>query len=118
MRQSLQRWYRDHGRDLPWRRTRDPYAIWVSEVMLQQTQVATVIPYFQRWMQTLPGIPALAAAPQQQVLKLWEGLGYYRRALNLHKAAQILMRERNGEFPRDLEQVLALPGIGRTTAGG
>ena len=118
LRQSLQRWYRDHGRDLPWRRTRDPYAIWVSEVMLQQTQVATVIPYFQRWMQTLPGIPALAAAPQQQVLKLWEGLGYYRRALNLHKAAQILMRERNGEFPRDLEQVLALPGIGRTTAGG
>ena len=118
LRQSLQRWYREHGRDLPWRRTRDPYAIWVSEVMLQQTQVATVIPYFQRWMQTLPGIPALAAAPQQQVLKLWEGLGYYRRALNLHKAAQILVRERNGEFPRDLEQVLALPGIGRTTAGG
>ncbi len=118
LRESLQHWYRDHGRDLPWRRTRDPYAIWVAEVMLQQTQVATVIPYFQRWMQFLPGIPALAAAPQQQVLKLWEGLGYYRRALNLHKAAQMLVREQKGEFPRDLDQVLALPGIGRTTAGG
>ena len=118
LRQSLQHWYRDHGRDLPWRRSRDPYAIWVAEVMLQQTQVATVIPYFQRWMQALPKIPDLAAAPQQQVLKLWEGLGYYRRALNLHKAAQMLVQERNGEFPRDLEQVLALPGIGRTTAGG
>ncbi|MEN9225145.1 MAG: A/G-specific adenine glycosylase [Thermostichus sp. DRC_bins_24] len=118
LRESLLGWYRDHGRDLPWRHTRDPYAIWVSEVMLQQTQVATVIPYFQRWMQTLPGIPALAAAPQQQVLKLWEGLGYYRRALNLHKAAQILMREQNGQFPKQLDRVLALPGIGRTTAGG
>ena len=118
LRQSLQHWYRDHGRDLPWRRSRDPYAIWVAEVMLQQTQVATVIPYFQRWMQALPKIPDLAAAPQQQVLKLWEGLGYYRRALNLHKAAQMLVQEGNGEFPRDLEQVLALPGIGRTTAGG
>ncbi len=118
LRQSLQRWYCQQGRDLPWRRTRDPYAIWVAEVMLQQTQVATVIPYFQRWMEALPGIPELATAPQQQVLKLWEGLGYYRRALNLHRAAQILMQEHGGQFPRNLEQVLALPGIGRTTAGG
>lgn len=118
LRESLVRWYRSHGRDLPWRRTRDPYAIWVSEVMLQQTQVATVIPHFQRWMEALPGIPELAAAPQQQVLKLWEGLGYYRRALNLHKAAQILLQEHQGQFPTTLEAVLALPGIGRTTAGG
>ncbi|MFS8797650.1 A/G-specific adenine glycosylase [Synechococcus sp. R65.1] len=118
LRRSLLQWYRKEGRDLPWRRTRDPYAIWVAEVMLQQTQVATVIPYFQRWMEALPGIPDLAAASQEQVLKLWEGLGYYRRALNLHKAAQILMREHGGQFPRDLQQVLALPGIGRTTAGG
>ncbi|WP_244349954.1 A/G-specific adenine glycosylase [Thermostichus vulcanus] len=118
LRESLGRWYRAHGRDLPWRHTQDPYAIWVSEVMLQQTQVATVIPYFQRWMQALPRIPDLAAAPQQRVLKLWEGLGYYRRALNLHKAAQILMQEQQGTFPTDLETVLALPGIGRTTAGG
>ncbi|MEN9231044.1 MAG: A/G-specific adenine glycosylase [Thermostichus sp. DG02_5_bins_236] len=118
LRRSLLAWFCTRGRDLPWRHTQDPYAIWVSEVMLQQTQVATVIPYFQRWMQVLPRIPDLAAAPQQQVLKLWEGLGYYRRALNLHKAAQILVQEQNGEFPQELNQVLALPGIGRTTAGG
>ncbi|MGQ9836398.1 MAG: A/G-specific adenine glycosylase [Cyanobacteriota bacterium] len=118
LRQSLRAWFCARGRDLPWRHTRDPYAIWVSEVMLQQTQVATVIPYFQRWMQALPQIPDLAAASQQQVLKLWEGLGYYRRAFNLHKAAQILMQEQKGEFPRQFDQVLALPGIGRTTAAG
>ncbi|MCF2971127.1 A/G-specific adenine glycosylase [Synechococcus sp. Nb3U1] len=118
LQRSLQDWFCTQGRDLPWRHTQDPYAIWVSEVMLQQTQVATVIPYFQRWMQALPRISDLAAAPQHQVLKLWEGMGYYRRALNLRRAAQILMREQNGEFPRDLNRVLALPGIGRTTAGG
>jgi A/G-specific adenine glycosylase len=103
---------------LPWRHTRDPYAIWISEVMLQQTQVKTVMPYYTRWLAALPAIANLAAADQNQVLKLWQGLGYYARARHLHQAAQHMMVQHGGEFPRTLPEVLALPGIGRTTAGG
>jgi A/G-specific adenine glycosylase len=106
-----------HARDLPWRRTLDPYAIWVSEIMLQQTQVKTVIPYWSRWLKALPDIHALANASPMQVLKLWEGLGYYSRARNLHRAAQSIMREHHGRFPEDFDDVLPLPGIGRYTAG-
>jgi A/G-specific adenine glycosylase len=110
-------WFSQNARDLPWRRTRDPYAVWISEVMLQQTQVATVIPYFERFMQTLPTIEALAAADEEQVLRLWEGLGYYRRARQLHRAAQVIATEHGGSFPRDRDAVRRLPGIGRYTAG-
>ena len=111
------KWFGEHARDLPWRRTFDPYAIWISEIMLQQTQVKTVIPYWERWMRELPDAPALAAAPQDKVLKLWEGLGYYTRARNLQKAACVVMEEHGGKFPRDFATVLELPGIGRYTAG-
>ena len=107
-------WFAANARHLPWRRTLDPYAIWVSEIMLQQTQVGTVIPYWERWMRELPDVQSLANAPEQKVLKLWEGLGYYSRARNLHRAAKSL----NGNpFPCKFEEVLALPGIGRYTAG-
>src|SRR5574340_237168 len=110
-------WQKRHGRhDLPWQNTRDPYAIWVSEIMLQQTQVAAVIPYYRRFLASVPGIPALAAASQDEVLTHWSGLGYYSRARNLHQAAQIMARDHGGKFPEDYEQVLALPGIGRSTA--
>jgi A/G-specific adenine glycosylase len=115
---SLLTWYAKQGRDLPWRRSRDPYAIWVSEIMLQQTQVKTVIPYYDRWLTQFPTLAALAAADQQQVLKVWQGLGYYARARNLHRAAQELVEKHNGTFPADLPTALSLPGIGRTTAGG
>lgn len=118
LRQTLLDWYSQWGRDLPWRHTRDPYAIWVSEVMLQQTQVKTVIPYYERWLSVLPTIQALAAAEAQQVLKLWQGLGYYSRGRNLHRAAQIIQAEHGGQFPQTLAEVCHLPGIGRTTAGG
>ena len=110
-------WFSRHARDLPWRRTRDPYAIWISEIMLQQTQVQTVIPYWTRWMRALPNPAALAAAPLQSVLKLWEGLGYYSRAQNLRKAAQRIVAEHGGVFPESIEAVLDLPGIGPYTAG-
>ncbi len=118
LRQRLLAWYAAQGRDLPWRRTRDPYAIWISEVMLQQTQVKTVVPYYERWLEKLPTVEALAAAEQQTVLKLWEGLGYYARARNLHQAAQQMVAEYGGKFPQGLEDAIALKGIGRTTAGG
>jgi A/G-specific adenine glycosylase len=118
LRQSLLDWYAQRGRDLPWRHTTDPYAIWISEIMLQQTQVKTVIPYYERWLMQFPTVTDLAAADQHSVLKAWEGLGYYARARNLHRAAQVVMVEHSGQFPQDLETVLALPGIGRTTAGG
>ena len=113
----LLKWFAGNARDLPWRRTRDPYAIWISEIMLQQTQVKTVIPYWQRWMEQLPDIASLAAADEDTVIKLWEGLGYYSRARNLQKAARLLCGELSGKFPRDLGGVLALPGVGRYTAG-
>ncbi|MEL6902083.1 MAG: A/G-specific adenine glycosylase, partial [Cyanobacteria bacterium J06606_4] len=118
LRQSLLSWYRVHGRTLPWRQTRDPYAIWISEIMLQQTQVKTVIPYYERWLEQFPTVDVLAAADQQQVLKLWEGLGYYARARNLHRAAQQVVTDFGGVFPQDLAGAIALKGIGRTTAGG
>ena len=118
LRRSLRRWYQTQGRDLPWRRTRDPYAIWISEIMLQQTQVKTVIPYYERWLAKFPTVDVLAAAEQQTVLKLWEGLGYYARARKLHKAAQQVVSELGGVFPQDLEGAISLKGIGRTTAGG
>ena len=114
---SLLAWFARDARDLPWRRTRDPYAIWVSEIMLQQTQVKTVIPYWERWMRALPTIAAAASAPADQIHKLWEGLGYYTRVRNLQKAAQVIVAQHGGKFPEDYEAVLALPGIGRYTAG-
>ena len=110
-------WYRENARRLPWRDHPDPYAIWVSEIMLQQTRVETVIPYFERWMERFPTVEKLASASQQQVLGIWEGLGYYSRARNLHRAAQIVVEEYSGELPRDTDLLLRLPGIGRYTAG-
>lgn len=114
---ALLSWFSTNARDLPWRRTRDPYAIWISEVMLQQTQVATVVPYWERWMARLPTLSDLASAPPDKVLKLWEGLGYYNRARNLQSAAAMIVNEHNGRFPQTLAALLDLPGIGRYTAG-
>jgi A/G-specific adenine glycosylase len=114
---ELRGWYRVNARDLPWRRTSDPYAIWISEIMLQQTRVETVIPYYQRWMAELPTLLALVSADQDQVLMLWEGLGYYKRALNLHKAARQIADQFAGELPQDIKSLESLPGIGRYTAG-
>jgi len=111
-------WYERHGRkQLPWKRSRDAYAIWISEIMLQQTQVATVIPYFDRFLARFPDIKTLAKARLDSVLHLWTGLGYYARARNLHAAARIVTREHGGRFPRRFEDVAHLPGIGRSTAG-
>src|SRR6266487_1641871 len=110
-------WFTRHARELPWRRTLDPYAIWVSEIMLQQTQVKTVVPYWTRWMREIPTVKALAAAGPDQVLKLWEGLGYYTRARNLQKAAQRIVGYHLGKFPESFDDILALPGVGRYTAG-
>ena len=118
LRRSLLTWYRQQGRELPWRQTQDVYAIWVSEIMLQQTQVKTVIPYYERWLTTFPTLADFAAADLQSVLKVWEGLGYYARARNFHRAAQQIIEEHEGQFPHDLATVLTLAGIGRTTAGG
>jgi len=117
LRRRLLAWYPRVARDLAWRRTDDPYAIWVSEIMLQQTQVATVGPYFERFLAAFPTIEALAVADEQDVLRLWEGLGYYRRARQLHRAAQVLVVEYRGRFPRQVDEILKLPGIGRYTAG-
>ena len=110
-------WFSTSARDLPWRRTHDPYAIWVSEIMLQQTQVKTVMPYWERWMRKLPTIKAAAAAHPDKLHKLWEGLGYYTRVRNLQKAAQAIVEQHGGKFPESFDAVLALPGIGRYTAG-
>ena len=117
MTERLLAWFGEEARDLPWRRTRDPYGIWVSEIMLQQTQVKTVIPYWERWMRELPDVGSLAEATEARVLKLWEGLGYYRRARYLQAAARKVMERHSGVFPRAPEDILALPGIGRYTAG-
>jgi A/G-specific adenine glycosylase len=114
---NLLEWFSQSARDLPWRRTRDPYAIWVSEIMLQQTQVKTVIPYWERWMRELPTIQSLASASAEKIHKLWEGLGYYTRVRNMQKAAQEIVARHDGKFPRDFDDILALPGIGRYTAG-
>jgi A/G-specific adenine glycosylase len=113
----LLHWFSANARDLPWRRTRDPYAIWVSEIMLQQTQVKTVIPYWERWMRELPTIHAAANASPDKIHKLWEGLGYYTRVRNLQKAARQIVEKHDGKFPDNFDDVLALPGIGRYTAG-
>ncbi len=111
-------WFDRNGRhDLPWQRQRTPYRVWIAEIMLQQTQVAAVIPYYQRFMQTFPELHVLASAPLDRVLEHWSGLGYYSRAHNLHKTARIITAEHGGRFPRKFEQVTALPGIGRSTAG-
>lgn len=116
--QQIVNWYAKHGRKtLPWQLEKTPYKVWVSEIMLQQTQVATVIPYFNRFMARFSTIEALAAAPQDEVLHYWTGLGYYARARNLHKTAQIICQQYQGEFPEEIDQVIALPGIGRSTAG-
>ena len=110
-------WQRQHGRhDLPWQNTRDPYCIWVSEIMLQQTQVATVIPYYRRFMMRFPDIASLAAAPEDAVLAQWSGLGYYSRARNLHAAAQRIIERHQGIFPQAFDAIVALPGIGPSTA--
>ncbi|HEY2930132.1 MAG TPA: A/G-specific adenine glycosylase [Acidobacteriota bacterium] len=109
-------WFRTHKRDLPWRRNRDPYRIWVSEIMLQQTQVKTVVPYFERFIARFPDIASLARADEAEVVAYWSGLGYYSRARNLHRAAR-LMLQNGGRFPQRFDQILDLPGIGRYTAG-
>ena len=114
---ALLEWFTTNARALPWRKTHDPYAVWVSEIMLQQTQVKTVIPYWERWLRELPDLAALAAAPAAKVLKLWEGLGYYSRARNLQQAAQLIVEKFGGRFPRAFPDLLALPGVGRYTAG-
>jgi len=113
---DLLRWYKNFAADLPWRRSRDPYLIWLSEIMLQQTQVTTVIPYFVRFTAAFPTVQALAAAQLSDVLKLWEGLGYYSRARNLHKAARQIVAQYGGQFPTDAATLQKLPGIGRYTA--
>jgi len=117
VRSRLIHWYDRHRRDLPWRRTRDPYAVLVSEVMLQQTRVETVLPYYVRFLQRFPSASHLAAASEDEVLRLWQGLGYYRRARQLHQAARVLVERYGGQVPPDPEAVRALPGVGDYTAG-
>jgi len=114
---TILNWYALNARDLPWRGHTSSYAVWVSEIMLQQTRVETVVPYFERWMARFPTISLLAQSSQQDVLSTWEGLGYYSRARNLHRAAQIVMQEMGGELPADTKALRRLPGIGRYTAG-
>ncbi len=116
-RQRLVRWYQQYGRMLPWRATDDAYAIWVSEIMLQQTQVATVLPYYARFLQRFESVEALAIADETEILKFWEGLGYYRRARQMHAAARQMVELHKSKFPKTFDEVLALPGIGRYTAG-
>src|SRR6202049_4537333 len=116
MRRRLLLWYQERKRDLPWRRTRDPYRIWLSEIMLQQTRVAAVIPYYERFLASFPNMQALARARTDRVLANWAGLGYYSRARNLQRAAKEMVSRHAGNFPREYEAALALPGIGRYTA--
>ncbi|MCD8096781.1 MAG: A/G-specific adenine glycosylase [Lachnospiraceae bacterium] len=110
-------WYDEHARSLPWREEPTPYRVWVSEIMLQQTRVEAVRPYFERFLQALPDVRALSACPEDELLKLWEGLGYYNRARNLKRATQIIVEEYDGQFPADYEALLGLPGIGSYTGG-
>ncbi len=117
LRNGLLAWYRLNRRDLPWRRTRDPYAIWISEAMLQQTRVDTVIPYWQRFLDRFPDVEALARAEMDEVLELWAGLGYYSRARNLREAARTVVDRHGGRLPEDVETLRSLPGVGRYTAG-
>jgi A/G-specific adenine glycosylase len=115
--EELTAWFEENQRSLPWRSAYDPYQVWISEVMLQQTQVETVVPYFERWMEALPSVSALAEAEEQGVLHLWAGLGYYSRARNLMAAAKILARDHKGRIPSDYEALRSLPGVGQYTAG-
>jgi len=115
--EGLTVWFEENQRSLPWRSSYDPYHVWISEVMLQQTQVETVVPYFERWMAALPSVSALAAADEQTVLNLWAGLGYYSRARNLMAAAKLIESDHNGSLPADYEALRSLPGIGQYTAG-
>ena len=117
IRRTLLKWYDRSRRALPWRRSRDPYRVWVSEIMLQQTQVETVKPYFRRFLRRFPSVRALARAPADAVMKAWEGLGYYARARNLHRAAKIISSDFGGRLPESPEKLMKLPGIGRSTAG-
>ena len=117
LQKTLLGWFDTEQRDMPWRRTGDPYPIWVSEIMLQQTQVKTVIPYFERWMKSFPTLQKLARSREETVLKHWEGLGYYSRARNLHRAAKIVIKEHKGKVPDSYDTLIKLPGIGRYTAG-
>jgi A/G-specific adenine glycosylase len=117
LRRKLLAWYRVHRRDLPWRRTRDPYAIWISEAMLQQTRVEMVIPYWHRFLARFPDVEALATADADDVIAHWAGLGYYSRARNLHRAAQVVMERHGGAIPDDVDALRELPGVGRYTAG-
>jgi A/G-specific adenine glycosylase len=117
IRRALLKWYDRRRRDLPWRRSRDPYRVWVSEIMLQQTQVETVKPYFRRFLRRFPSVRALAEAPADAVMKAWEGLGYYARARNLHRAAKIISSDFSGRLPESPDDLMKLPGIGRSTAG-
>jgi A/G-specific adenine glycosylase len=117
LRRRLLAWFRGNARNLPWREVVDPYRVWVSEIMLQQTQVTTVIPYYQRFLAMFPTVAALASSGEAEVLRMWEGLGYYRRARQMHAAAQMIVDQHQGEFPRNIAAVRALPGIGRYTAG-
>ncbi len=114
---SLVDWFTRNQRDLPWRKLYDPYQVWISEIMLQQTQVKTALPYYDRWMKALPDIESVANASEDKILKLWEGLGYYSRARNLQKAAKMIMERHGGLFPNKFEDILELPGIGRYSAG-
>jgi A/G-specific adenine glycosylase len=117
LRRNLSRWFQTHGRDLPWRRSRDPYRVWISEIMLQQTTVVAVIPYYERFLARFPTVQALARGREHDVLRLWEGLGYYSRARNLHSAARKVVDELDGTIPQEIDDLVALPGIGRYTAG-
>ena len=116
-RRNLRRWYDQHARDLPWRRTTNPFRIWISEIMLQQTTVAAVVPYFRRFLKRFPTVRKLAAASEHEVLRYWEGLGYYSRARNIHKTARLIVEANSGRFPDDVDLLVKLPGIGRYTAG-
>lgn len=117
LRRKLRDWFSSNARELPWRSDPQPYQVWVSEIMLQQTQVATVLPFYQRWMKSFPTIADLAAADESELMRHWEGLGYYRRVRSMHAAAKLIMSDHHGEFPSTYEDVLALPGVGRYTAG-
>ena len=115
--EKLSKWYTTHCRALPWRKNNDPYSVWISEIMLQQTRIEAVIPYYHRFMEACPDVFCLASIPEERLLKLWEGLGYYSRARNLQKAARIIVDVYGGEFPADYDVLLSLPGIGEYTAG-
>ncbi|MFZ0334425.1 MAG: A/G-specific adenine glycosylase, partial [Candidatus Acidiferrales bacterium] len=115
-RRSLLAWYRANRRDLPWRRGRDPYRIWLAEIMLQQTRIAAVLPYYERFLARFPTVRTLARARESEVLKYWAGLGYYSRARNLHRSAKQIVAKHNAQFPPNVDRALALPGIGRYTA--